>query len=67
MKLIPIRGSELNGCLYYKSDDGRFYAFKNPEWGWAVGRVMTDSNYHIEDVQTLNEARKFVALLAVES
>lgn len=64
MKLIRVRNSKMNGRFYYRSTDGLHYTFKNPGWGWSVGRVEAHGNQHIEDVRILADARRLIAKLS---
>lgn len=61
-----------NGRHAYVTNDGRFYAWKNPEWGWSVGRIVRGGEaslygyeecFHIDDVRTLRDARLAIARL----
>jgi hypothetical protein len=54
----------MNGRFYYRSTDGLHYTFKNPGWGWSVGRVEDHGNQHIEDVRILADARRLIAKLS---
>jgi hypothetical protein len=53
----------INGRRVYVTADGRFYAWKNYEWGWSVGRTVDGFNLHAIDVRTLKDARIVIARL----